>query len=304
MIVHALFGQVGQSIIQALLYHAVMYTGNICRAVYHIASQVPADSIVGAVPKAVIHYSILNCYINALAPGGDMKKADGRTATLIGMLTGATEVLLVNPINFVKFRMQRPEWGYSGMVDAVRTIYRTEGARAFWKGTGAVFLRNSICNGGMVGGYKITEKALANSELDIPDGPRHFLAGAVGGVVGSFLSYPFEMLRAAQTHNISFTEEIVAKGPQRILAGWAPGAARLVVTAAIMGSIIPHLKDFSNSLVMAKDDPADGGPKAELKDEHPNGLKGCSQPMKLQGFPRGTCRICLGMYNLEPRWKV
>ena len=38
----------------------------------------------GAVPKAVIHYSILNFYINSFAPEGDMKKADGRTATMIG----------------------------------------------------------------------------------------------------------------------------------------------------------------------------------------------------------------------------
>ena len=64
------------------------------------------------------------------------------------------------------------------------------------------------------------------------------------------VSYPFEMMRAARTHNISFMDEIVRKGPHRILAGWAPGAVRLVVTSAIMGSIIPHLKAFSNSLVM------------------------------------------------------
>ena len=71
------------------------------------------------------------------------------------MATGASEVMLVNPINFVKFRMQRPEWGYSGMLDAIQTIYRTEGLPAFWKGAGAVFVRNTICNGGMVGGYKL-----------------------------------------------------------------------------------------------------------------------------------------------------
>ena len=41
-------------------------------------------ALVGSVPKAVIHYSILNFYINALAPEGDMKKADGQTATMIG----------------------------------------------------------------------------------------------------------------------------------------------------------------------------------------------------------------------------
>ena len=41
-------------------------------------------ALVGAVPKAVIHYSILNFYINSFAPEGDIKKADGQTATVIG----------------------------------------------------------------------------------------------------------------------------------------------------------------------------------------------------------------------------
>lgn len=41
-------------------------------------------ALVGSVPKAVIHYSILNFYINTFAPEGDIKKADGQTATVIG----------------------------------------------------------------------------------------------------------------------------------------------------------------------------------------------------------------------------
>jgi len=56
--------------------------------------------------------------------------------------------------------MQRPEWGYTGMGNAVVTIYKTEGITAFWKGVEAVFMRNSICMLGMVYGYKEIETRL------------------------------------------------------------------------------------------------------------------------------------------------
>lgn len=49
-------------------------------------------ALVGSVPKAVIHYSILNFYINTFAPEGDIKKADGQTATVIG--AWATQCML------------------------------------------------------------------------------------------------------------------------------------------------------------------------------------------------------------------
>ena len=46
------------------------------------------------------------------------------------------------------------------MFNAISTIYKTEGITAFWKGTGAVFGRNSICMVGMVYGYKEIESRL------------------------------------------------------------------------------------------------------------------------------------------------
>merc|ERR1711998_517541 len=118
-----------------------------------------------------------------------------------------------------------------------------EGILAFWKGVEAVFARNSICMLGMVYGYMEIESRLPDN---IP--ARHFFAGAIGGVAGSFLSYPFEMLRAAKMHNRSFTEEMVAQGPKRLFNGWLPGAARLVVTSAIMGQIMPFIKDTSKKI--------------------------------------------------------
>ena len=159
-------------------------------------------------------------------------------------LHARVQVLFTTPLNFVKFRMQRPEWGYNGVVDAVQTIYRTEGIFAFWKGVEAVFMRNSICMLGMVYGYKEIESRIPQ---DVQTG-RHFMAGAIGGVVGSFMSYPFEMLRAAKMHNRSFMEEMVAQGPKRLFNGWLPGAFRLVLTSAIMGQIMPFIKDTSKTI--------------------------------------------------------
>lgn len=130
------------------------------------------------------------------------------------------------------------------MADAVRTIYRDEGPLAFWKGTEAVFFRNSICMMGMVYGYKEIESRIPKN---VETG-RHFAAGAIGGVIGSFISYPFEMLRAARMHNRSFVEEMVKQGPKRLFNGWVPGACRLVLTSGIMGQIMPFIKDTSNMI--------------------------------------------------------
>ena len=39
-----------------------------------------------------------------------------------------------------------------------------------------------------------------------------------------------------------------AQGPKRLFNGWLPGAGRLVVTSAIMGQIMPFIKDTSKAI--------------------------------------------------------
>ena len=54
--------------------------------------------------------------INFHTSDGDIRSATKFQSALIGFSTGASEVLFTTPLNFVKFRMQRPEWGYTGVV--------------------------------------------------------------------------------------------------------------------------------------------------------------------------------------------
>jgi len=68
---------------------------------------------------------------------GARRRPQRRVAAALGsrgLCRGRHGGLAGEPAAVVKFRMQRPEWGYTGVVHAVRTIYNTEGPFAFWKG--------------------------------------------------------------------------------------------------------------------------------------------------------------------------
>lgn len=201
-------------------------------------------ALVAAGPKSIVHYAWLTLYMNYFVPTGSMREATTAQAVKVGLSTGASEVIFTTPLNLIKFRMQRPEWGYKGMFDAFSTILRTEGPFAFWKGTLPSFCRNSVCMAGMLGGNKIVVHKL-------PEGlgqRKHLVAGMIGGICGSIMSYPFEMWRAAQMHNRGFYEEMMSKGLLRLYAGWWPGAARLVITSGVMGELLPRMKQWSKGL--------------------------------------------------------
>jgi hypothetical protein len=48
----------------------------------------------------------LNYWINYHTSDGDIRSATKLQSALIGASTGASEVIITSPINFVKFRMQ------------------------------------------------------------------------------------------------------------------------------------------------------------------------------------------------------
>jgi len=194
----------------------------------------------GLIPKCWIHYAWLNFYIQLLIPSGDLKKATKQQSAMCGILTGASEVVFLTPFNFVKFRMQRPEWQYKNMLDCIQRVYKEEGPFAYWKGTHAVFWRNSICMFGMVGFYNTVEQSLPTDMRF-----KALAAGSICGIIGSFMSYPFEMFRAARQHNLSFKEEMWGKGWRRMLAGYVPGACRIVMHSAALGILIPKMKEMS-----------------------------------------------------------
>jgi len=197
----------------------------------------------GAIPKAVINYSVLCIYMQWILGDVDIMKATKKEAALIGALTGATQVFLVTPINFLKFRMMRPEWGYKDTRDAIHRIRREEGILAFWKGTPACFMRDGLAMLSAWTTFKLCDETFPDF---VPC--RHLFAGAVGGLVSSLFTYPLEMWRAARMHNMNLWDDILSKGIRRLLAGYFPGAIYIMCSSAIMGAIVPQLKPAAASI--------------------------------------------------------
>lgn len=88
-----------------------------------------------------ICYFPLFANINALGPrkSPDSNEAVFWWSFISGCSAGSISAFMVNPADVVKTRLQLVQKGstapaYTGIPDAFRTIYKTEGIRAFWKG--------------------------------------------------------------------------------------------------------------------------------------------------------------------------
>lgn len=77
-----------------------------------------------------------------------LSDANALTFLAAGSLASLPAAALCTPIDVIKTRLQvRPVEGqssYSGILDAAANIWRTEGARTFWKGIAARMMRMSL----------------------------------------------------------------------------------------------------------------------------------------------------------------
>ncbi|RKP06692.1 mitochondrial carrier domain-containing protein [Thamnocephalis sphaerospora] len=116
---------------------------------------------------------------------------------LTGMSAGATEAFLVVSFELVKIRLQDKNNAgkYSGTMDAVKKIYAEEGASAFVKGLESCLWRHAIWSGGYFGVIHGVRSALPEAHSKEGVLFRNFVAGAIGGTVGTMLNTPFDVVK-------------------------------------------------------------------------------------------------------------
>lgn len=122
---------------------------------------------------------------------------DQSLSVLTGISAGITEAFVVVSFELVKIRMQdRNNAGkYRNTLDCVLKIAREEGPSAFFKGLEATVWRHAAWNGGYFGVIHGVRETLPKAETPHGNLFRNFVAGSIGGTVGTILNTPFDVIK-------------------------------------------------------------------------------------------------------------
>ncbi|KAK4143024.1 mitochondrial carrier domain-containing protein [Dichotomopilus funicola] len=119
-----------------------------------------------------------------------------------GAAGGIAQVLIGQPFDIVKVRLQTSQ-AYPSAVAAATSIYRNEGALAFYKGTLTPLLGIGACVSIQFGAFHAARRYLEQRKSSATAGStpqqlsygEYYAAGAFAGLANSFLSGPIEHVR-------------------------------------------------------------------------------------------------------------
>ena len=117
---------------------------------------------------------------------------------LTGASAGATESFVVVPFELVKIRLQDKKSAhlYNGTIDCVQKIVRQEGILAMYNGLEATMWRHVSWNAGYFGVIFQVKSQLPKPEGKQAELLNNFIAGSIGGTVGTILNTPFDVVKS------------------------------------------------------------------------------------------------------------
>ncbi|KAI3407134.1 YMC1 [Candida oxycetoniae] len=121
-----------------------------------------------------------------------LRKAKDVAAGFVG---GATQVLIGQPADLVKIRLQTSS--ATSSIQVIRNVIRNEGLLAFYKGTLPPLFGVGVCVSLQFYGFYETKRQILHftGQSNLSLWPQTYIAGAMAGVVNSPVTSPVEQLR-------------------------------------------------------------------------------------------------------------
>lgn len=117
-------------------------------------------------------------------------------AVLTGATAGATELFVVTPFELVKIRLQDKLSKYTGMLDVIKLIAKTEGPLALYNGMEATLWRHITWNAGYFGIIFQVKELLPKADTPGARTVNDLILGAIGGTVGTMINTPFDVVKS------------------------------------------------------------------------------------------------------------
>ncbi|KAJ3313849.1 hypothetical protein HDV04_001410 [Boothiomyces sp. JEL0838] len=124
---------------------------------------------------------------------------------LTGSSAGMTEAVIVSTPDLIKIRMQdkRNAHLYKSTSDVAAKIWQTEGLYGFGRGIEATVWRHGVWNMGYFGVISFVRAALPKADSKQGKLLNNFIAGTIGGTVGTILNTPFDVVKTRVQSQIS-----------------------------------------------------------------------------------------------------
>ncbi|KAH6681174.1 mitochondrial 2-oxodicarboxylate carrier 1 [Plectosphaerella plurivora] len=193
-----------------------------------------------------------------------MDKMNQSLSILTGATAGATEAVVVVPFELVKIRLQdKASAGkYSGGLDVVSKIIKTEGPLALYNGLESTMWRHIVWNAGYFGCIFQVRELLPKAETKKGQVLNDLASGAVGGTVGTILNTPMDVVKsriqnttkvAGQTPKYNWAWPAVAtvareEGFGALYKGFLPKVLRLGPGGGILLVVFTGVMDFFRSI--------------------------------------------------------
>lgn len=175
---------------------------------------------------------------------------------VVGGISGLGTRFVIAPIDFVKIRYQLNGIHVGGPQNVwhiITTAYKNEGIRSFWKGNlpaSFLYVSYSACQFGTLRSMnKFLSTFSYTKEFSEP--AKQFLSGGVSGIVGTFLTYPFDYLRtrgAASTRSGTMWKTIAETWQRERIFGFYHGISSALV------SVFPYMGVFFGTYSYLRDE--------------------------------------------------
>ncbi|RGB30753.1 mitochondrial carrier domain-containing protein [Rhizophagus diaphanus] len=148
-------------------------------------------------PKRAIKFSANEQYSTLFKKIYGKDKMNQSLSIQAGISAGCTEAVVIVPFELVKIRLQdKGNAGkYKGTFDAITKIIKHEGPLALYNGLEATVWRHATWNGGYFGVIFSIRRSLPKAENKQQQLRNNFIAGAIGGTVGTILNTPFDVVK-------------------------------------------------------------------------------------------------------------